>query len=67
MSKFFEVILNFLLLRTCFRSLTHITSKGGVPEISHCKMTSEPLRAPTGEGFWVKTGGAMWGEGEKDK
>lgn len=65
MSKFFEVILNFLLLRTCFRSLTHITSNGGVPEISHCKMTSEPLRAPTGAGFWVKTGGATGGKKDK--
>lgn len=32
--------------------------KWGVPEISHWKITSDPLRAPTGEGFWVKTGGA---------
>lgn len=39
-------------------------SNGGVPEISHSRLTSDPLTMSTGEGFLLKTGGSNKGRKE---
>lgn len=57
--KFLDAILYFLLLRSCRLSLYQTTSKGGVPESSHSRLTSAFLRVSTTGGKLLKTGGSV--------